>query len=93
MVAVQTRIARYVRLYAAGLAPVVVFSDGEYRLNCPSSGMQMALYAISIGLPEQAAIVQDFAQSTLQNALFSLPLVPDGQRFFIVTEAFHLPRS
>lgn len=53
----------------------------------------MGRYAVRLGLPEDAVIEEGRAQSTLQNALFSLDLAQDKHSFIIVTEAFHLPRS
>ena len=91
--AVLTRVERCVQLYEAGLAPVVVFSGGVRRPEGPSAGGQMGRYAAGLGLPERAVIVEGLAQSTLQNALFTLALAPDARRFIVVTEAFHLPRA
>lgn len=90
---VLTRLERCVQLYQAGLAPVIVFSGGTAAPNGPSAGGQMALYAIGLGLPDAAAMSEPRAQSMLQNALFSLDLIPDANRLIVVTEAFHLPRS
>jgi len=91
--AALTRVDRCVQLFEAGLAPVIVFSGGTAREGGPSAGGQMALYAQSLGVPVEATIIEGRAQSTLQNALFSLDLTPDAQDFIVVTEAFHLPRS
>jgi len=91
--ATLTRVDRCVQLYEAGLAPAVVFTGGTPLAGGPAAGGQMALYAQSLGLPEHAVIIESAAQSTLQNALFSLALLPGARRFILVTEAFHLPRS
>lgn len=90
---VLTRIERCVQLYEAERAPVVVFSGGTAAPNGPDAGSQMALYATSLGLPSTAVVVEGRAQSTLQNALFSLAEIPEARRIIVVTEAFHLPRS
>lgn len=87
------RVERCVELYDAGLAPTVVFSGGVARSTGPSAAHQMGLYAQSLGLPVGALVEEGRAQSTLQNALFSLDLVPDAMRIIVVTEAFHLPRA
>ena len=91
--AALTRVDRCVQLFEAGLAPVIIFSGGTAREGGPSAGGQMALYAQSLGVPEEFTIIESRAHSTLQNALFSLELAPVAQDFIIVTEAFHLPRS
>ncbi len=90
---VLTRIDTCVQLYQAGLAPVVVFTGGRVRRGGPDAGRQMARYAASVGLPDDAAIIEGRAHSTLQNALFSYDMIPATDHLIIVTEAFHLPRS
>lgn len=90
---VLTRIERCVQIYEAGLAPVVIFTGGTGLPGGPNAGNRMADYALSIGLPLPAIVVERQAQSTLQNALFSLPEIPDAREIIVVTEAFHLPRS
>lgn len=91
--ATLTRVERCVQLYEAGLAPFVVFSGGIAREVGPSAGGQMGRYALGLGLPDTAIVVEGRAQSTLQNALYSLDLASDADKFILVTEAFHLPRS
>ncbi len=91
--ATLTRVDRCVQLYEAGLAPVVVFTGGTRTDGGPSAGGQMARYAETLGLPSRAGLIEGAAQSTLQNALFSLPLLPEAENIILVTEAFHLPRS
>jgi uncharacterized SAM-binding protein YcdF (DUF218 family) len=88
-----TRVERCVQLFDAGLAPVIIFSGGIARAIGPSAGAQMGRFAMTLGVPQDGVIVEGLAQSTLQNALFSLPLIPNADRIIIVTEAFHLPRS
>ncbi len=90
---VFTRIDRCVQLYEAGLAPIVVFTGGTATTEGITAAHQMGRYAVSLGLPAERVIEEGRAQSTLQNALFTLDMVPDAQDFIIVTEAFHLPRS
>lgn len=87
------RVDRCVQLFKAGLAPAIVFSGGIARVDGPNAGAQMALYAQSRGVPAENTVIEGRAQSTLQNALFSLELIPDAQDIILVTEAFHLPRS
>ena len=91
--AALTRVDRCVQLLEAGLAPVILFSGGTAREGGPSARAQMARYAQSLGVPEENTIFEGRAQSTLQNALFSLELAPEAEEFILVTEAFHLPRS
>lgn len=90
---VLTRIDTCMRLYQAGLAPVVIFTGGTARANGSNAGTQMARYAATLGLPDDASLIEGRAQSTLQNAVFSYPLLPAADHLILVTEAFHLPRS
>ena len=90
---VLTRIERCVQFFDAGLAPVIVFTGGTAVPDGPDAGTQMAAYATSLGLPGAAAVIEDSAQSTLHNALFSIDLIPDASSVILVSEAFHLPRS
>lgn len=90
---VLTRIERCVQLYEADIAPVIIFTGGTAAPNGPSAGGQMSEYAIGLGVPAQAVVIEPRAQSTLQNALFSLDLNQYFRSYVIVTEAFHLPRS
>lgn len=87
------RVDRCAELYEAGIAPVVLFTGGRPTPQSPSAGGQMMRYAQTLGVPQSQMIVEPAAQSTLQNALFSMEYLQSAQRLVIVTEAFHLPRS
>jgi len=91
--AVLTRIERCVELFNADHAPLIIFSGGMAAPNGPSAGDQMLRYAASLGVPPSAMLSEGAAQSTLQNALFTLPMIPQATQITIVTEGFHLPRS
>ncbi len=45
------------------------------------------------GVPENAVIVEDRSHSTLQNALYSRPLLEDADRILLVTSGYHLWRG
>jgi hypothetical protein len=66
--------------FEAGLAPVIIFSGGIARPTGPSAGAQMGRFAMTLGVPQDGVIAEGLAQSTLQNALFSLPLIPNAER-------------
>ena len=87
------RVERCVDLYLAGVAPQVLFTGGRAAPDGPSAAGQMARLAQGHGLPEAAALKEPRAQSTLQNAIFSLDLLPPDARITLVTESFHMPRS
>lgn len=89
----QRRVARCIELYDAGRAPIVVFTAGSARADSPSGASAMAALPVARTLPESAVGLEEQAQSTLQNALFSLGILDGSQDLILVTEAFHLPRS
>lgn len=86
------RIARGVDLYRAERAPRVHFTGRKAAPAGPSAGQRMAEAAMALGLPERAVSIEGRSQSTLQNALFSLPDLQGASSAILVSEAFHLPR-
>jgi uncharacterized SAM-binding protein YcdF (DUF218 family) len=80
-------------LARAGAAPVIVFSGGSRGPGHPSVAARMADAARAAGIGTARVLLEEASQSTLQNLLFSRPLLPEGGRVILVTEAFHLPRS
>lgn len=89
----QERTAAAVALYAAGVAPVVHVTGGGWTDDGPKSAIQMALLAQDLGVPAPAISVEADAQSTLQNALFSLPFLRPEDRILLVTTGLHLSRG
>lgn len=87
------RVDRGVALWQAGLAPRMHFSGGQARIGGPSAGERMAARAFDAGVPAEVISYEARSQSTLQNALFSQPMLSEAQSLLIVTEGFHLPRS
>ena len=81
------------QLYAEGAAPVVLFTGGNHVTTATSSGQAMADIARAEGVPREAMRIECGSHSTLQNALFSKPMIGDAQSLIIVTDAFHMPRS
>lgn len=80
-------------LYTAGRAHKIHFSGGRAVADGPSAGGQMGRMAAAQGVPETAISIEERSLSTLQNALFSKPMLQDAQSMILVTEAFHLPRA
>lgn len=75
-------------LYAAGAAPVVLFTGAGRGGVSTAEAM-----ARQTDIPEEAQVIEPMARSTLQNALYARALVAAGDRLILVTEASHLPRS
>ncbi|WP_439138747.1 YdcF family protein [Roseicyclus sp.] len=87
------RAERCAELARAGAAPTVIFTGGPRRPGLSTSAAGMAAIANGAGMGGALAVLENASYSTLQNALFSLELVPRTARLILVTEAFHLPRS
>ncbi|WP_050761367.1 YdcF family protein [Jannaschia sp. CCS1] len=79
-------------LYGAAVAPLVVVT-GEGIADYPVS-TAMARVLMDHGVPEHAIVNEPAAGSTIQNAAFSVPLLPtETTRVVLVTQRFHLPRA
>ncbi len=89
----EARARRCIAAYHAGLAPTVAFTGGNSTHNAPPTGAQMATLALELGVPADAIVVEDQSESTLQNALFTLPKLDSATDLILVTDSFHLPRS
>lgn len=89
----STRRARScAELHRAGVAPVVLFTGYGHERH--SAAEAMAWIAEEDGLPETAVILEEEARSTLQNAVYTMALLPEGtERLVVVTDRFHIPRS
>lgn len=81
-------------LYLAGKAPLVAFTGGNSTHDAPPTGVQMGALARARGVPGDVIVTEERSESTLQNALFTLPLLPtQTETILLVTDRFHLARS
>jgi len=87
------RVKRGVDLFKAGKAPKMHFTGGRAVPDGPAAGDQMAALAIELGVPDTAITRERESLSTLQNALFSMPMLKYETSAILVTEGFHLPRA
>ncbi len=86
------RAATCARLQASGVAPVIIFTGAGHEIS--SAAAAMARVASAQGVPDSAIVLEEEANSTIQNAAFSVPRLPDGAaRIIVVSDRFHLPRS
>ncbi|MBI1492144.1 YdcF family protein [Halocynthiibacter styelae] len=86
------RVEKGVILYQQGAAPRLHMSGGMARDSGPSAGDQMRALAVRMGVTHDVITSETRSLSTLQNALFSLPDLPQNGRIIAVSEGFHLPR-
>ena len=91
----RERVEAGVALFKAGAAPRIHFTGGSPGQGQPGAGEQMRALAVELGLPPAATSAENLSQSTLQNALFSRPLLgPLADRpVILVTDGFHLARA
>jgi uncharacterized SAM-binding protein YcdF (DUF218 family) len=75
----------------------VLFTGGppSSRNGTPSEAWVVGQFLAGLGLPSDRVTLEDHARSTLQNALFSLPLAQPrtGETWLLVTSASHMPRA
>ena len=89
----ETRARRCVDVYNAGRAKKIAFTGGNSSHDAPATGQQMAELARSMGVPANAIVTEDRSESTLQNALFTLPVLENTRDVILITDSFHLPRA
>jgi uncharacterized SAM-binding protein YcdF (DUF218 family) len=74
----------------------ILYSGGSGRLFGGAAEAQFAGALIeTFGVPESRLILEDQSRNTAENAIFSLRLaIPKpGERWLLVTSAYHMPRS
>jgi uncharacterized SAM-binding protein YcdF (DUF218 family) len=75
----------------------IVFSGGSGRLllqEAPESDLAVRMFA-TLGIPASRVAVDERARDTLENAVFSKTIAAPkpGERWLLVTSAYHMPRS
>jgi uncharacterized SAM-binding protein YcdF (DUF218 family) len=75
----------------------ILFSGGSGRLlvqEAPESDLAVRLFA-TLGIPADRVAVDERARDTLENAVFSKTVAAPkpGERWLLVTSAYHMPRS
>lgn len=87
------RVAAGVDLYHTGLVTRLHMTGGRGVEDGPSAGGQMAAEAVSLGTPAAAITAETESLSTVQNALFSRPMLQDAGAIVLVSHGYHLPRA
>lgn len=87
-----TRTEAGAELYRRGLVSAVHLSGGG-AVGGTTIGETMARHAMDHGVPESALSWEGRSQSTLQNAVFSLPMLPEDATIRVVTEPYHALRG
>jgi vancomycin permeability regulator SanA len=95
--ALADRVHTACELYHQGLAPVIVMSGGPVRNADMHETQAMADYAVSLGVPRDAIVLDPGGldtQSTAENlqGVLSQVLTTDSPRLLAVSHDYHLPR-
>jgi uncharacterized SAM-binding protein YcdF (DUF218 family) len=88
------RIAKGVKLYKEGWAPILVFS-GAAASGDVSNAKAMARIAVSKGVPEDSIIIEEKSKTTAENATFTSDLLKQKgyESFILVTSPYHQRRT
>jgi len=89
----QERVKSAVELYKQGFANNIIFSSGDMHIF--KEPQVMKALAISLGIPEDAIILEDQARSTYQNVKFSndILLSRGWNRILLVSSPYHMKRT
>ncbi|KUF12365.1 hypothetical protein AVJ23_01130 [Pseudoponticoccus marisrubri] len=88
-----SRVDAGVALFDRGLARHLHMTGGGTAQDGLTIGAAMAQRAIAAGVPPAQVSWEGASQSTLENALFSRPALPAGEKRILVTESFHSLRA
>ncbi|HBS46427.1 MAG TPA: YdcF family protein [Paenibacillus sp.] len=86
------RVEKGAELYKAGYAPYIILSNSHESTSASGDMLQTAL---ALGIPKDAIFTENEAESTYQNAEFTLPIMKehDFQSAIIVSSDFHMRRG
>lgn len=87
----QGRVEKAVELFRANYAPYILLSNAK---QSASESGDMIQTAIALGVPENAVLTENAADSTYQNAEFTLPIMKehDFKSAIVVSSDFHMRR-
>ena len=90
----RSRVERAVELYRSGLADTLLFSGGVGGFP-PSEARVARNIAVSLGVPEEACILEEESHSTAENARFSAQILRGRgvRRVLLVSDPYHLFRA
>ena len=91
----RRRVAIGVDLLKAGKVGRLIISDGSRKQGTRRGAEDMADYAVSLGAPREALLLERESRSTLQNLLFSRVIARehDLKTLVLVTDSVHLTRA
>jgi len=86
----RRRVEGAVALWKQGTAPFLVMTGGVGKFG-PSEARAAADLAMSLGVPEQALVLEERSTSTWENAVYAAQL-PGLERVVVVTDYYHVLR-
>ncbi len=83
-----------VDLYARGIAPRLVMSGGDATIfgHGPREAQEMKRFAMHLGVPEDAILIEEESRTTYENAVETKRLLGPAT-IVLATSALHLPRA
>lgn len=90
--ALQRRTRAAVSLWRQGAAPRLVFTGGVGTFP-PSEARAAGDYALSLGVPADALVLEERSTSTEENARFAADLLGSSARVIVVTDTYHIFRA
>ena len=83
-----------VDLYQQGYAPTLVLTGGADRIfgTGPKEALEMKRWAVRLGVPESATMIDTEARNTYENAMGTKRLLGPAS-ILLVSSASHLPRA
>ncbi|MFD2880322.1 YdcF family protein [Paenibacillus rhizoplanae] len=87
----EGRVEQGVKLFQEGYAPQLLLSNSQ-EITGPAGDMRQT--ALSLGIREDAILTEDAAESTYQNAQFTLPIMKQKgfKSAIVVSSDFHIRR-
>ena len=82
------------RLFHAGKAPVMVLSGGSNpQVSATSEARAMREFAVDLGIPIGAMLLEEQSRNTRENARFTAELLRPSAHILLVTSALHMHRA
>ena len=90
----RQRTACGVSLWQQNLAPTLLLTGGDATIlrTGPLESHEMKRWALRLGVPESAILVEEQSRTTYENAVQTKAILGAG-RILLVTSAYHLPRA
>lgn len=89
------RVSEGVRLYKNDWADTIVFSGAAEDKSGPSNARAMQQIALDAGVPEYAILIEEYSETTKQNAENTVALIGGDkiERIILVTSGYHQRRA